>query len=1457
MNEATRVFLSKRQLTLWLRWIGIIAITVALGILRFFYYFDEKPVIVLLATAFVLLGLVTLFYVVARRNPSPRLGLLRFLLHFQVIFELTLLAAATNLTGGVESPVLPVFILYILVDGLENSMLAMILHAAYAVLVVALVVVGNYFDLIPYEPLGPPSISGNYKDLNFVLGHGAFSLTLFVLSVIISIAITRQFTRRERELADFAETLGARVNELDTLRELGASFTTLYEIPELLARICDGAMKLLSAGDVHIFLYDAALNEFTQGAAVWADGRRELVVAKPRKEGGLSAQVVSTGQPVVIDNAREHTFFESMLSRNWNLASIAGFPLKRGDSVLAVLNVAFFESHHFTSEEIRVLSALSDEAALAIENAQLYAQLGKRLQELVALNQIGSAVVRLSEAPTVWNEALGIISEAIKCDVALLSRVDYNRGEVPITAHRGLSAAAYVEIMARPLKIGEGISGTVAETGEPLVLRDVGDDPRVTRTYIDQEGLHSLICVPLKTPEHVVGTMTLLWKETREFSLAEINLISAIGQQVAIGLQNLDLYEETRRRAEEMSFLRAIGLAINSTLQLRDQLRLLYEKVNQLLHPEIFMVALFDERRQVISTEFIVEEGWFLRGPTVPFEEGGLAMWVIKNQKPLRVADLLAPDADLPVPARSQMRPARAWLGVPLILQDRAIGVLSVQSFKPDAFSPEDERFLLALAQHAALAVESARLYAEAERRARELSLINEIGRAISASLDLREILQRTVRSLADLLGYQMVGVFILRGERFFLEASTGYQNPPSEVPLNRGVIGRVIRTQQPAFVNDVSTDPDYFPAVPGVTSQIAVPIIGEGRALGVLSVEDQRVGNLSDQDLALINLLAQQIGVAVLNAESYEAALSRERFATMVGRAGIALGSTLELARVGDLICTEGTAVMQTSGATLFLADEDELTWQAGSGERSQELRGTRLARSDFQTLLARALQQERGLYLNDAEDFPIVNQLWRVPAALAIPLLKEKQVIGGIIFHHTAPGRRFSAEDLTRASVFGAQAALAISNAQLYERLRARAQQDASLYEVALALGARHDLTEQLEIVYHQVEQQLRPNTFYVALTRDNSDEFHYPIFVSEGKAQAPFIRARADAGITAWILANRQTLVMEDIAQELPRLGIAPGKGANPPRNASYFGAPLSVQGQVIGILAVERFPSQPFTDEEVSFLKALTREVAISLETSRLLEQLRKQVLELQHTQQRLVESERRAAMGQLAAGIAHEINNPLTAIMGHSQLLMQSEMLPHEMTEEMQVISRAARRIARITEVFLRFSRPGEMSDELLDLRLVLQRALKSPAIQASETKVQLESTYPEKPVPVRGNSSLLYQAVLNILSNAVESMPNGGTLTVALDSNGDRVVECRFEDSGRGIEPQDLPHVFEPGFTTKIEDGTVRGLGLGLYAAQQIIQSHNGTIQLASQIGKGTEVTIALPRADETVEPAG
>jgi GAF domain-containing protein len=1456
MNEATRVFLSKRQLTLWLRWIGIIAITVALGILRYFYYFDEKPVIVLIATSFILLGLVTLFYIVARRNPLPRFGLLRFLLHFQVIFELTLLAAATNLTGGIESPVLPAFILYILVDGLENSTVAMILHAAYAAFIVTLIIVGNYFDIIPYEPLGLPAVSGNYKDVSFVVGHGAFFLSLFILAVIISIAITRQFSRRERELADFAETLGARVNELDILRELGTSFTTLYEIPELLARICDGAMKLVSAGDVHIFLYDGQQNEFTQGAAVWADGRRELAVARPRKEGGLSAQVANIKQPVVIDNAREHPFYDSMLARTWNLASIAGFPLKRGDAVLAVLNVAFLEPHRFTSEEIRVLSALSDQAALALENAQLYEQLAKRLQELVALNQIGSAVVRLSQAPAVWNEALGIISDAIKCDVALLSRVDYDRGEVPVMAHRGLSPTAYVEIMARPLKIGEGLSGAVVETGEPLILHDVGEDPRITRSYIDQEGLHSLICVPLKTPEHVVGTMTLLWRETREFSLAEINLINAIGQQVAIGLQNLDLYEETSRRAEEMSSLRAIGLAINSTLQLREQLRLLYEKVNQLLHPEIFLVALFDERRQAISTEFIVEEGWFLRGPTVPFEEGGLAAWVIKNQKPLRVADLLAPDADLPVPARSQMRPARAWLGVPLILQDRAIGVLSVQSFRPDTFSPEDERFLLALAQHAALAVESARLYSEAERRARELSLINEIGRAISASLDLREILQRTVRSLADLLGYQMVGVFILRGERFFLEASVGYQNPPSEVPLNRGVIGRVVRTQQPAFINDVSTDPDYFPAVPGVTSQIAVPIIGESRVLGVLSVEDQRVGNLSDQDLALVNLLAQQIGVAVLNAESYEAALSRERFATMVGRAGIALGSTLELARVGDLICNEGMAVMQTSGATLFLADEDELAWQAGSGERSQELKGTRLLRSDFHTLLARALQQERGLYINDAEDFPVVNQLWRVPAALAIPLLQEKQVIGGIVFHHTAPGRRFTSEDLTRASVFAAQAALAISNAQLYERLQARAHQDASLYEVALALSATRDLGEQLELVYRQVEQHLRPHSFYVALTRENSDEFHYPIFISEGKAQAPFVRARADAGITAWILANRQTLVMEDSAQELPRLGIAPGKGSTLSRSTSYFGAPLSVQGQVVGILAVERYPVQPFTDEEVSFLKALAREVAISIETARLVDQLRKQVVELQHTQQRLVESERRAAMGQLAAGIAHEINNPLTVIMGHAQLLMQSETLPGEITDEMQVIYRAARRIARITEVFLRFSRPGEMSDEILDLRQVLDRALKSPSIQSAESKVQLESTYPEKPVPVRGNSSLLYQAVLNILTNALESMPNGGTLTVALDANGDRVVECRFEDSGRGIEPDDLPHVFEPGFTTKVEDGTVRGLGLGLYAAQQIIQSHNGTIQLASHLGQGTEVTVALPRADES-SPAG
>lgn len=206
------------------------------------------------------------------------------------------------------------------------------------------------------------------------------------------------------------------------------------------------------------------------------------------------------------------------------------------------------------------------------------------------------------------------------------------------------------------------------------------------------DAFNSIYSVPLRAYDRVVGVLQLVWKEAHQLSLTETNLIGAIAPQLAIAIHNSSLYYETKRRAEELATLRSIGLATTSTLNLREQLRLLYENVNQLLRADTFFVGLYDDMRDELRVEYVVEEGWFLRPLQVPLEQAGLSGWVIRNQKALTLGDLQLTE-ELPAVPQHVTRPARSWLGVPLMLKERIVGLISAQSFQPNAFTAEDERF--------------------------------------------------------------------------------------------------------------------------------------------------------------------------------------------------------------------------------------------------------------------------------------------------------------------------------------------------------------------------------------------------------------------------------------------------------------------------------------------------------------------------------------------------------------------------------------------------------------------------------------------------------------------------------------------------------------------------------------------------------------------------------------------
>jgi len=308
------------------------------------------------------------------------------------------------------------------------------------------------------------------------------------------------------------------------------------------------------------------------------------------------------------------------------------------------------------------------------------------------------------------------------------------------------------------------------------------------------------------------------------------------------------------------------------------------------------------------------------------------------------------------------------------------------------------------------------------------------------------------------------------------------------------------------------------------------------------------------------------------------------------------------------------------------------------------------------------------------------------------------------------------------------------------------------------------------------------------------------------------------------------------------------------------------PLISKGEVIGTLNVGRQQAEQFCEDDLYILRQIADQVASAVEKARLFRQTQEQLAELRRTQTQLLRSARMAAAGALADGVAHELNNPLSVVLGHAQLLLSRPDLRPDEAEDLRKIVSSARRIADIVRRFTDFARPSStVGHESTDINHVLDEALRLVAGQAERNGVQIVRDFDDDLPFIFGSGSHLQQAFLNLFLNALEAiqcmspppprpelrvttrrLPIGVRVGTEVWKTGG--VEVQVADTGCGIPEAYLERIFEPGFTTKVENGTVRGLGIGLFITYNVIEAHRGTVTVESEVGKGSVFTVRLPR---------
>jgi signal transduction histidine kinase/CheY-like chemotaxis protein len=397
--------------------------------------------------------------------------------------------------------------------------------------------------------------------------------------------------------------------------------------------------------------------------------------------------------------------------------------------------------------------------------------------------------------------------------------------------------------------------------------------------------------------------------------------------------------------------------------------------------------------------------------------------------------------------------------------------------------------------------------------------------------------------------------------------------------------------------------------------------------------------------------------------------------------------------------------------------------------------------------------------------------------------------------------------------------------------------------VYEVTRAINSSLNLDEVTEFIYQGFRRILPADNFYIAIiSKTQQVEF---VLEVEDRQRRPRRSRPMAAGLTEYLLGTRRPLLIPRNFERACRgLGISfVGRPA-----ACWMGAPMVFRDRAVGVIATQSYDREEIYDaEHLSVLENLASQAAAAIENARLFQELKDSYQDLQAAQQRLLQSEKLAAVGQLISGIAHELNNPLTGVVGWSQYLL-GQTLPSPVRTHVATINEQAQRATRIVQNLLTFSRQHKPEKTSVSLNEVVEKTLALRAYELKVNNIQVHDHLEPESRTIHADAHQIQQVILNLLINAEQAMlgaQSGGSLTIETRP-GPAGVLLAVSDDGPGIGPDLLKKIFDPFFTTK---PVGQGTGLGLSISYGIIEEHGGRIWAESNatVGRGATFYIWLP----------
>ncbi len=673
-------------------------------------------------------------------------------------------------------------------------------------------------------------------------------------------ALKESYRHLERRVAE-------RTKELATLNAVAQTVSRSLELDALLCATLDKVLEVLEFESGAIYLKNPKTGELQMACHQGLSEEFRAVVAK----GIISARAAETGDPIVIDDlSQEPDAPKAIVDEGYR--SVASIPLLSKGQVEGVLTTANRQLRRFRREDVDLLLSIGHQIGVAIENARLFEAEQRRAEQFKVISEVSRQITSILPVDELLDQIARLIQEVFNYYLVEIGLIEGDELVFKARAGRGWDS----QVESFRLKVSqEGITGWVAATGEPLLIPDVSQEPRYVR--VTDTETRSELAVPIQAKDRVIGVLNVESDRGNAFDESDLAVLQSLAQQAGLAIEKARLLAAERQRADELDALYTTLTDIAAELELPSLLEAIVKRAAGLMNATGGELGLYDEASQEVRIVVSHNLGGNYASTIHKLGEGAMGT-VAETRQPLVIEDYQQWEGGL-----SQYPDIHATLATPLEVGGRLVGVFTTVTTDPDRkFDSSDLHLLSIFARQAAIAIENARLFKAEQRRAEQFHVIGKVGQRITSILAVDELLDQIARLIQEAFNYYHVGIGLIEGDEVVYTAGAGvlwddprFQVEPARFKIGRtGVTGWVAQSGEPLLVPDVSQERRYIWMRGSRTrSELAMPIKAKGEVIGVMDVQSDYLNAFDESDLAVLQSLADQAGIAIENALLYEQA--------------------------------------------------------------------------------------------------------------------------------------------------------------------------------------------------------------------------------------------------------------------------------------------------------------------------------------------------------------------------------------------------------------------------------------------------------------------------------------------------------------------------------------------------------------------------------------------------------